>query len=39
MITHVITHVSVPTFEEAVNLCLSIGMKFIIDLKDDDETV
>ncbi|XP_021952315.1 glycerophosphodiester phosphodiesterase 1 isoform X2 [Folsomia candida] len=29
----------VPTFEEAVNLCLSIGMKFIIDLKDDDETV
>lgn len=29
----------VPTFEEAVNLCLSLGVKFIIDLKDDDETV
>jgi hypothetical protein len=29
----------VPTFEEAVNLCLSLGIKFIIDLKDDNETV
>jgi len=29
----------VPTFEQAIDLCMSLGVKFIIDLKDDNETV
>jgi hypothetical protein len=29
----------IPKLDEAIDLCVSLGVKFIIDLKDSDENV